>query len=615
MAEQGAYPKWIRDVMLLLPIREQFILTGNIRDHVHCGEDRGQPRLLPLLDALWDALATRAYLGLLAWDPVAGLRLHAAEREHVALLSRLAGTDLSSPEPMSLAALGRLIRRVAVPDREDTVAVGLVIDYASRLRSDGQTSDEVRQLCVAAEKAAIDARLVPRQGGSAMGPLFNPVFWLANRANDLPFWLTVDNERIRHVPVPLPDADTRRQIAGALYSHLDQQDVERAVFAAALARLTHNVSVNGLLDIVRLAHRHAIAASDISDAVESYRVGDLSMSSPWRGAELRNAVRAAEATLQTRVMGQDKAVTRVLDTLKRTSIGLTGAQAGGGATRPRGVLFFAGPTGVGKTEMAKAIAEVVFGDEAAYLRFDMSEFSAEHSGDRLIGAPPGYVGFDQGGELTNAMRERPFRVLLFDEIEKAHDRILDKFLQVLEDGRLTDGRGETVYFSEALIIFTSNAGISRERADGSVEMLVSPEDTPEAFERKVMEGIRHYFRHELRRPELLNRFGENIVLFGFISEQVSARIFDVMVANVASRILEEHEVNLVLEQRVREALLDVCARHDLQNGGRGIGAKLESAFINPLARLMFDRGVARGSTLRVTGVRQCDGVYELDCDH
>jgi ATP-dependent Clp protease ATP-binding subunit ClpA len=158
----------------------------------------------------------------------------------------------------------------------------------------------------------------------------------------------------------------------------------------------------------------------------------------------------------------------VLDILKRTSIGLTGAQSRGLSARPRGVLFFAGPTGVGKTEMAKSIAEIVFGDESAYLRFDMSEFSAEHSGDRLIGAPPGYVGYDQGGELTNAMREQPFRVVLFDEIEKAHNRILDKFLQVLEDGRLTDGRGDTVYFSESLIIFTSNAGVSRKLPDGTV---------------------------------------------------------------------------------------------------------------------------------------------------
>ena len=147
----------------------------------------------------------------------------------------------------------------------------------------------------------------------------------------------------------------------------------------------------------------------------------------------------------------------MLDIIKRAVMGVGAPRRGG---RPRGVAFLAGPTGVGKTELAKTITSLLFGDESAYIRFDMSEFSAEHSDQRLIGAPPGYLGYDVGGGLTNAIREKPFSLLLFDEIEKAHPRILDKFLQILDDGVLTSGRGDRVYFSEALIVFTFKSSAS-----------------------------------------------------------------------------------------------------------------------------------------------------------
>ena len=174
--------------------------------------------------------------------------------------------------------------------------------------------------------------------------------------------------------------------------------------------------------------------------------------------------------------GQRPAVTKTIDILMRSVMGLTGAQARASGNRPRGVLFFAGPTGVGKTELAKTLTQLIFGDERAYIRFDMSEFAEEHTGARLLGAPPGYIGYDAGGELTNAVREKPFSVVLFDEIEKAHPRILDKFLQILEDGRLTDGRGETAYFSEAILVFTSNLGITVEDEHGRRVQSVSPGD-------------------------------------------------------------------------------------------------------------------------------------------
>jgi ATP-dependent Clp protease ATP-binding subunit ClpA len=228
-----------------------------------------------------------------------------------------------------------------------------------------------------------------------------------------------------------------------------------------------------------------------------------------------------EAFIRERVKGQDRAVRHMIDIVTRAVTGVGGARGG----RPRGVAFLAGPTGVGKTELAKTTTELLFGDERAYIRFDMSEFSAEHADQRLIGAPPGYIGYDTGGELTNAVRERPFSVLLFDEIEKAHPRILDKFLQVLDDGVLTSGRGERVYFSESLIIFTSNLGMSAVGEDGQRRVNTSSADTYEEMEAKVRAEIERHFKLEIGRPELLNRIGENIIVFDFIRTALAEEIF------------------------------------------------------------------------------------------
>lgn len=594
-------PKWLRDIRQLLPIRAQFVLSGNIRDLVLLGDGRAP---VELKTALWHTLKELGYRGMIVWNPVTGLCAWPDDEDTRQALADATGLTLNTTTlPMNAPALGVLLPHIHAPS--SGIRIALVVDYASRL-----TGNEADVLFLAAEKAAIDAtaRGTPR--------LYNPVFWLANRAADIPYWFTVENERVRALPVPMPDADTRARFAHALFRQIGEKDVTEDAFATALSGMTHNMSLNAMADIVSLAASYGSKASDIDDAVQSYRIGDMASVSPWRGNTLRESIIAAETSgsetaIENSVKGQPRAIARVLDALKRTSVGLTGAHASSGASRPRGVLFFVGPTGVGKTELAKTIARVVFGDASAYKRFDMSEFSAEHSGDRLIGAPPGYVGFDQGGELTNHMRERPFSVLLFDEVEKAHDRILDKFLQILEDGRLTDGRGETVHFSDALIIFTSNLGVSRTLPDGTVEHRIRYDEpvSPEEYESRIMEGVSDHFVRKLGRPELLNRLGENVVIFDFISEPVACAILDSMNSNVIQRVQEEHGVKLDITP-IQKALIRHCTT-DRSNGGRGIGSKLEEALINPLSRLLFTQMPRAGQTLVIDTFQELDGIHSL----
>ena len=254
-----------------------------------------------------------------------------------------------------------------------------------------------------------------------------------------------------------------------------------------------------------------------------YKVGVTE--DPWARID-RDKIRNGADFIRQRVKGQDHAVTHMLDIVKRAVTGVGAPRRG---NRPARRAFLAGPTGVGKTELAKTLTSLLFGDDSAYIRFDMSEFCAEHSDQRLIGAPPGYVGYDVGGELTNAIREKPFSVVLFDEIEKAHPRILDKFLQILDDGVLTSGRGDRVYFSEAFIIFTSNLGIYVSDQTGTRVPNVTPETRSTRCRRRCAPRSSTTSSLVLNRPEILNRIGENIIVFDFIRAGIADQIFDGMV--------------------------------------------------------------------------------------
>jgi ATP-dependent Clp protease ATP-binding subunit ClpA len=274
--------------------------------------------------------------------------------------------------------------------------------------------------------------------------------------------------------------------------------------------------------------------------------------------------------------------------------------------RPIGSFIFLGPTGVGKTELAKGIAGLVLGGDAEPLRFDMSEFRADEAHQRLIGAPPGYVGYDVGGELTNAVRANPVCVLLFDEIEKAHPRIFDLFLQILEDGRLTDGRGATVHFTECFLIFTSNLGVAeRDEQTQTTRSLVTPEMDARKVEEILRGAYEDFFNRGIGRPELRNRFGDNYVSLHFIDEDTVGKIVDKGLGTIRARIAGTHQAGLVVNPDARdEVLLHALAKRS--DGGRGVNNVIEAALVNPLARHVFHHPPEPGATLRVTGVRHDD---------
>ncbi len=291
--------------------------------------------------------------------------------------------------------------------------------------------------------------------------------------------------------------------------------------------------------------------------------------------------------LRQRVVGQDEAIEAVSNAVRRARAGIQDPN------RPIGSFIFLGPTGVGKTELARALAEFLFDDENAMIRIDMSEYQERHTVSRLIGAPPGYVGYEEGGQLTEAVRRKPYSVVLFDEVEKAHPEVFNLLLQLLDDGRLTDSHGRTVDFRNAVVIMTSNIGsvhiqeMLQERAKRpSAYWVINNEELKE----KVMNDLKTFFR-----PEFLNRVDE-IIVFNTLTKELLKQIVEIQV-NRMKRYIKEKNVDLKLTESAKEYFADIG--FDPIYGARPLKRALQREILNPLALKILDRTFREGDTVLV----------------
>ena len=423
------------------------------------------------------------------------------------------------------------------------------------------------------------------------------IILITNKLSNFPLSFYQANPEVSTITLSKPDRLERRRL-------LEKIEAGFELKFNPGETLLNSSRTNEYIDVLEdFTNREIIQMAKLSRKEEKLTFDKLYLlfkygekDNPWEKLAYED-VKNIKKKLSERVVGQDEAIEKIEKTVVKAYMGLTGLHKTSSRSMPKGVFFFVGPTGVGKTELSKALAKFLFGDEQACIRFDMSEYAQENSDQKLIGAPPGYVGYEQGGQLTNAIKEKPFSVILFDEIEKAakpNPRILDIFLQILEDGRLTDSKGETVYFSESIIIFTSNLGASE----------VKPSDNKEETAEEFIKIVKNYFDNEIKRPEILGRIGySNIVPFNFIlDDEFAIQIAKSKLNPIKRGIQEKYRLDLEFESELN-FIRYILKRVDKSKGGRDILNAINDILLDELSMFLFnnkqDLGLYKGSKLLV----------------
>jgi DNA polymerase III delta prime subunit len=562
-------------------IKKCVMIDGNVGD-VYLNEKNNIVTLREYLEAMFKDMD---YQDIVYWDRVEGAtgaidKLTLTDEVEVEGDAYDLGDEEETPKTQqglfkSPAEILNVVYKNVI-DKKKKVA--FIINWSEYLFSVNGLSDDERQNITLLGKALKD-RKVDYLNTDCNESV---VVIILNKASGLPLSFYQGNPEVEIVTLQKPDREERKQMIQKI------EDSFEVRLKSGTSSLLDNENIDCIDMLEDFTNREIIQLSRMSRKEDKMTFDKLfylfkygEKENPWEKLE-QSRVKNIKKELSDRVIGQEEAIEKIEKTVVKAYMGLTGLHKTSSRSMPKGVFFFVGPTGVGKTELSKALAKFLFGDEQACIRFDMSEYAQENSDQKLIGAAPGYVGYEEGGQLTNAIKEHPFSVVLFDEIEKAakpNPRILDIFLQILEDGRLTDSKGETVYFSDTIIVFTSNLGANQVQASSDKEGVA----------KEFIKIVKDYFDNELKRPELLGRIGyNNIVPFNFIQDRdFQIKICKNKLKPVIRGIEEKYKLELEFEKEL-EAIEYILKAVDSSKGGRDILNAINDRLLDPLAMFLFE---------------------------
>lgn len=591
---------WIEALRRESGIRRAILLHGDILDVYPSPKNNHD--YVPIQPIVCSMLRSRGFEDIVLWDNFQGVRNVKPARWEEIQKGMLPNTENNSQQAYDMGDVDlqdsqQSAQGTTPPNIDDFLPVvhyylthksqsriAFILDWSQYMfTTNSSLSEEDRRRLLMLSKSINNAPLAFKSKEEMSAPS-NLLVLITTNLGNIPSIFYQGNPCVKDIAVTGPSRSEREAFLereNSKWNFTYNPMFIKSKFAD-FVDATEGFSIRDLIQLARLSQQTDISPVTPEKIINLYRYGE--QKSPWEDLS-KDKLRTIAEKLKERVKGQDYAVDKVKQVIIRAFSGLAGVQHSKRQRMPKGTLFFVGPTGVGKTELAKSLAEFLFGDEESCIRFDMSEFNHEHSDQRLVGAPPGYVGYEEGGQLTNAVKKRPFSVLLFDEIEKAHQKILDKFLQILEDGRLTDGKGDTVSFAETVIIFTSNIGASEVQYKDSDGNMIDEN----VIRKEFIDKVRQHFTNELKRPELLNRIGDNIVPFNFITnDDFLFAIAKSKIKPVKEALKEKYGIQDIVFVDERKALSAILSSLDKTMGGRGVLNELVRTIIDPLSMFIFE---------------------------